>query len=271
MTGKSWPPLALGAALSPPDLDLRPAESRDELEAAYRLVYQSYVRRSYIDPHPGGVRVTLFNAVPDAVTFIAALRGEVIATVSLLPDTPAGLPMDEIYHSELDKLRRAGRRLSEVTMLADRRLEIRRTLPMLLQLMKLVFDYATRVLEAHDLCVTINPRHDAFYKRYLLFTDIGGRKMYPSVRNNPAVARRLNLLTVRDRTRGRVALQTTFFENRYDREFFNRRYRMTAEDIQYFHGLCGMVSRAPAGLIEWFKSLYPNLPWDEWRSHPASP
>jgi len=265
MTAKRAPPARPRVTLPQAAYELRPAASREELEGAYRLVYRSYLRRAYIEPHPGGVRLTLFNAAPDAVTFIGALRGAIIATVSLLPDTPAGLPMDEVYHDELEDLRKAGRKLTEVTMLADRRLDMRRTLPMLLQLMKLVFDYATQVLHANDLCISINPRHDAFYKRYLLFTELGGLRMYPSVRNNPALARRLDLETVRERSRGKEVLQSTFFENRHGREFFERRYRMTGDDIRYFQALSGMVSQAPAELVTWLRKLHPDLPWDEWR------
>ncbi|NIM71012.1 MAG: hypothetical protein GTO48_11300, partial [Xanthomonadales bacterium] len=75
----------------------------------------------------------------------------------------------EIYHEEVQPLRRRGRRLTEATMLADRRRQIRRALPMLMQLMKRVFDQATLMLHADDLCITINPRHETYYERYLLF------------------------------------------------------------------------------------------------------
>ena len=152
------------------DLVIRPALDRAELESAYELVYHNYRPRDYIPANPFGLRLTIFNAFPSSVTFVGVIHDEVIATVSLIPDTPIGLPMDEIYHDEVQALRDAGRRLIEVTMLADRRLSVSRSLAMVLALMKLVFDYATLSLKATDLCITVNPHHDKFYHEYLLFT-----------------------------------------------------------------------------------------------------
>ena len=156
------------------DLVIRPALDRSELESAYELVYENYRSRDYIPPNSSGLRLTIFNAFPSTLTFVGVVHGAVIATVSLIPDTPVGLPMDEIYHDEVQGLREAGRRLVEVTMLADRRLSVRRSLAMVLSLMKLVFDYATLSLKATDLCITVNPHHDKFYHEYLLFTPLGG-------------------------------------------------------------------------------------------------
>ena len=91
------------------DLVIRPALSRAELESAYELVYQNYRPRDYMSPHPSCLRLTIFNAFPTTLTFVGVIYGEVIATVSLIPDTPIGLPMDEIYHDEVQLLRDAGR------------------------------------------------------------------------------------------------------------------------------------------------------------------
>jgi hypothetical protein len=155
------------------DIYVRPAASRDEFEQAFALVYQNYLRRGYVSPSSSQIRLSKFNIVPETATFVGVLNGQVIATVSLVPDSMLGLPMDDIYADRLRPLRDTGRRLTEVTMLADRRLEINRTLPMLLSLMKLVFDYARTQLMADDICITINPRHEAFYRRYMLFMDLG--------------------------------------------------------------------------------------------------
>ena len=248
-------------------VDVRPASSRDELEKAYRLVYQSYLRRGYLAPDPDKIRVTAFNALPGTATFTSVVKDSVVATVSLVPDTPAQLPMDAIYHDKLQALRDSGRRLCEVTMLADRRVDIRRTLPMLLRLMKLVFDYTVLVLKATDLCITINPRHDDFYRRYLLFTPLGELRRYPSVRNNPALARRLDLVTVRERCKGNDLLQRLFYENRTPVPVFQNRYKMTSADLAYFLVEVSPALRdAPKRVLGYLRAQYPQCPWDEWRS-----
>ncbi len=75
---------------------LRPVASFEELQSAYKLVYQTYLRNGYTAPNPSEMRFSYFNALPDAVTFVGVLRERVIATMSLLPDTSAGLPMDQV-------------------------------------------------------------------------------------------------------------------------------------------------------------------------------
>ncbi len=258
------------AADGPPEavngeLQVRPAVSREELAEAYHLVYSTYLRRGYIGPNPARVRLSVHNAFPSSVTFVAALRGDIIATVSLIPDTPVGLPMDEIYHDELQERRDAGKTLAEVTMLADRRFELRRSLPMLLRLMKLVFDHATLVLHANDLCITINPRHDSFYRRYLLFQGLGEQKSYPSVRNNPALAQRLDLDTVREACEGNERLLRHFYQNRTPMDRLTDRYLMSPEDLHYFFVEQTPTFReSPADLITCLRAYYPDCPWDDW-------
>jgi hypothetical protein len=250
------------------DLNVRPAASREELEEAYQLVYTSYRQRGYLERDPSELRLSVFNAFPTTVTFVAVLRGEeIVATVSLVPDTSIGLPLDEIYHEEAQRLRDAGRRLAEVTMLADRRLEIRRSLPMLLLLMKRVFDYATLILNANDLCITINPRHETYYERYLLFKHLGGLKTYPSVRSNPALAKRLNLDTVRSECEGNEKLVNEFFRERTPLDVMLGAYRMTPEDIHHFLvERTSVLRRAPEEAVECLRRFYPDCPWDQWRN-----
>jgi hypothetical protein len=255
--------------LQPERTVIRPAASRDELEQAYRLVYNSYLQRGYIPPSPAGVRLTVFNAFPETVTFVSVLDELVVATVSVVPDTPVGLPMDEIYSAELRELRDAGRRLAEVTMLADRRRQIQRALPMLRRLMKSVFDYATLVLGASDLCITINPRHRMYYERFL-FRSLGPLRSYPSVLQNPALARRLNLETAQQECQGNEELLEHFFRHRTPMGLLTNKHRMTADDLRHFFvELTPAFRDAPDQVIAHLRTCYPTCPWDEWHRSPA--
>jgi len=170
-----------------------PARSIDELKQAFALVYRTYLDRGYIAPTENQLRFGIHNLLPEATTFVAVLRETVIATATLIADSPLGLPMDQVYRDELNKLRRQDRRIAEVTMLADRRRQFRRTLPMLLALFRTTMDYAIDVLALDDLCITLNPRHEQFYRRFLCFEDLGPLKSYASVRDNPALAKRFSL------------------------------------------------------------------------------
>ncbi len=253
------------------ELAIRPALSRVELESAYELVYQNYRSRDYIPPNTSGLRLTIFNAFPTTVTFVGVIHGEVIATVSLIPDTPVGLPMDEIYHDEVQALRDSGRRLIEVTMLADRRLSVTRSLAMVLALMKLVFDYATLSLKATDLCITVNPHHDKFYHEYLLFTPLGGLRAYPSVSGNPAIARRLDLVRVEEECQGRPVLLHRFYEDRTPLSLFEERYRMSAADLRYFFmERTQIFHESPAYMLNRLRDCYPDFKWNGLVADPVS-
>ncbi len=97
---------------------VKQAETREELEAAYRLVHQSYMEAGYMAPHPSGLRVRAFEVLPQTATFIAVENGDVIGTISLIVDSPLGLPMEESYRAEVSALRRQGRKIAEVSSLA---------------------------------------------------------------------------------------------------------------------------------------------------------
>jgi hypothetical protein len=245
------------------DLEIRPVVNRAELESAYELVYQNYRSRDYIPANTTGLRLTIFNAFPTTITFVGVIHDEVIATVSLIPDTPVGLPMDEIYHDEVQALRDEGRRLVEVTMLADRRLSVSRSLAMVLALMKLVFDYATLSLKATDLCITVNPHHDKFYHEYLLFTPLGGLRAYPSVSGNPAIARRLDLVRVEEECQGRPVLLHRFYEDRTPMRLFEERYRMGSADLRYFFmERTQIFHESPAYMLNRLRDCYPDFDWN---------
>jgi hypothetical protein len=247
------------------DALVRPAQSREEFEQAFRLVYQSYLDRGYIEESPQQIRLSVFNAFPTSVTLVSVVRETVVATVSLVKDTPVGLPMDEIYHNEVQQLRNAGRRLIEVTMLADRRRELHRALTMVLELMKRVFDYAALVANANDLCITINPRHETYYESFLLFEPLGGLKAYPSVRNNPALAKRLDLDHVREKCDGNQELIERFFTDRTPLNVLEGGYRMTADDLHYFFvELTTAFRDASPEVRECLRGYYPACPWEEW-------
>ena len=182
------------------------ARSKHDLEEAFEIVHDTYVRIGLMDPLPCGLRASIFNALPDTATFLAKLRDRAISTLTLVPDSPIGLPMDQIYKPEVDLLRADGRRLGEVSMLCDRRAIDQETfrdriLSVFVGLAKLMVQYAIHKASVSDLVITVHPHHEAFYARYLLFERIADERMYPSVKENPAVALRADLTRVVDPNR----------------------------------------------------------------------
>lgn len=169
------------------------AETIAEFEGAYRLVHDIYVCEGYMEPQPGGLRVTSSSLQPGAITFIGCEKNKVLLTVTLFSDARQGLPMDSIYKAELDRLRNDKRKIVEVGALAVNSNAQLKFHSSVMMLFKFVLLYAWRHLLVDDMVVVINPKHRSFYEKVLSFRAIGPEKAYDYVRGNPAIALRLDL------------------------------------------------------------------------------
>jgi hypothetical protein len=169
------------------------ATTRAAFDAASRLVHDRYVERGYMKPHPSGTRVGRHQGLGSTRVFVARDAGRVVATVSLVEDSPHGLPCDALYRDELAPMRARRERLAEVSALAvadDVSREGSRTVRALFQVVAL---YAVRLARLDALVVTVNPRHTAFYERRVGFERFGPVRSYDAVDGAPAVPLRLAL------------------------------------------------------------------------------
>lgn len=161
---------------------------RDRLAAA-RLVHDCYVDKGYRD---ASAAAPALPARARALLFVARGAGRVVATVTLLLDSPAGLPVDALYPRELRALRGRRRRLAEVSALAVS--EAWRRQPAVLRaLMQTLGVYARQLAGVEDLCITVHPRHADFYERRLAFERFGAERPCAAVNGAPAIGLRLDL------------------------------------------------------------------------------
>jgi hypothetical protein len=243
-------------------LEFCPARTFDELQQAYALVYANYVSRGYCAPHPSQMRFSLHNALPQALTFVGKIRGAVTATVSLLPDSPLGLPLDRIYREQVEPLRQQGRRLAEVALLSDRR-DVdsgeRLAIP-LLRLFKLVFDYC-RHLRVDDLLVTCSAtRHEGYYARFLAFERFGPHVPLDTVNGQLTTLLRLDMHRVDDVQCHSSLVKGFFLENPVPAEFFSQRFRHNEVTLRrLFAELRPLLQEATPGQIEYLSSCYPAI------------
>ena len=178
-------------------IDFGLATDRDAFEQAFRLVHDQYVTRGYMSPHPAGWRLSLHNALSATKVVVARTGGRVVATVTLIPDSPLGLPMSEIYGGELQSLREEGRRIGEVSALVVDPEFKRFGMSILMRLVRMMVIYAAEAAQLTDLCIAINPHHAAVYRKAFTFETIGPVRQYGKVNGAPAVALRLDLGLVR--------------------------------------------------------------------------
>lgn len=242
---------------------------KQELEEAFSLVYREYEKRGYIPKHyKSKLRLSLYNAIPSTATFIGKQQGKVVATVTLVVDSPLGLPMDKIYKKELDNLRRQGRRVAEVSQLSiDETLFPKNFFSMfnfsklsfIFKLFKLVLDYSLSVAKLNDLCIAINPKHQYLYK-FLEFEPLGGLRYYGSVNRAPAIAKRLNLDLAEKKARRRNGLYKIFFGGKTDPATFKEKFILSPDDIEYFFvKKSNVLETATPEQLNIIKKYYPSL------------
>ncbi len=223
-----------------PSVDFRVVETIEELRAATHLAYREYLKRGYVNPHPSQLKLSVFHALPETTTFIAVHpeRG-VIGTMALIPDSPLGLPMEEVYKPELDGLRRGGHRVAEASMLAfDTTLFFRKGLPrfqttqliLTLQLFKLLFDYIRCATNITELVACFNPRHRILYE-FLHLQPLGGLKSYSLVNGNPAIAGHLTIAATQ-RLAESYPVVRFFWQQTHATQTYANRLRLSVEDFE---------------------------------------
>lgn len=245
----------------------RVARSRREIEEAFSLVYKEYASRGYIPKHyKSNLRISIFNAVCSTVTFVAVEGKKVVATVTLIPDSPLGIPMDKIYKDEVDGLRKKGLKVAEVSQLSiDSELFPKSWFSMfnfsklifVFKLFKVVLDYAIYVAGLDELCIAVNPAHQYLY-RFITFEQMGGLKYYGSVNRAPAVAFRCELTGAKEKVKNKRGLYKIFFGSRTNPELLKGKYNLIVKDLEYFFmQKSDIFEKATPEQLAYIKSCYP--------------
>ena len=176
-----------------PELVLKLAESREELEACFSLLHDAYVEAGFMQPVASGMRVTLYHALPTTSTLMATYGGRVVGTLSLIRDSSIGFPMQKIF--DLDVIRCRGGNMAEVSALAVHRRYRSTGGRILFPMMKFMYEYATRCFDTRHLLIAVNPRHIAMYESLLFFRRLQHKPVehYGFVNGAPAVGAHLDL------------------------------------------------------------------------------
>lgn len=171
----------------PQDLKVMVAESREDLEIAFRILHDEYVRYGFMKPHPSGLRVTPYHALPSTTTLVAKWRGEVVGTVSLIRSSSFGFPLSKIF--DISKHNRHGVRLAEVSALAIRRDFQGNHGMVLFPLIKFVVTYAFEYFGVDKLVICVNPNRIEFYESLFFFERLSAQTVdkYDFVNGAPAV------------------------------------------------------------------------------------
>lgn len=167
------------------------ASTLEEVQEAWSLVYQSYLRDDLIDANPHEIHTTEQAAGPRTAVVLACLGPLLVGTLSVYADENQGLPLDSVYHREIDALRQCGS-VMEIGMFADRREQMNRSADGLFELMRFAF-YFSMHMRIDNAIIGVHPRHAPFYMRLLGFQRLGAVRSYPTVKDRAVVLLGVNV------------------------------------------------------------------------------
>jgi hypothetical protein len=177
----------------PQNLVFKVADSREELEQSFHLVYRAYLKLGYVKPNKFEMRATAHHALASTSTLIAKDGDRVIGTLTLVRDSPLKLPLENTFDVQI--LRSKARRLAEITSLViDPDYRQRAGGQILFPLLKLMYEYTSNYFGADQLVIAISPKEIDFYKHLLLFAEIPDIKVC-NYYGAPATVVTLNLHT----------------------------------------------------------------------------
>jgi Acetyltransferase (GNAT) domain len=178
-----------------PRLVLKIADSQAELEACFALLHDAYVASGFMAPHPSGLRITPYHALPTTTTLCAKFDGEVVGTLSLVREGVFGFPMHGAF--DLSGLRAREGRIAEVSALAVHPRFRRTGGTVLFPLMKFMYEYSTAHFDTRHLVIAVHPNRIELYEALLLFERLAGQPVehYGFAGGAPAIGATLDLQT----------------------------------------------------------------------------
>ncbi len=248
-------------------VEFRVVETMEEFRTASHLIYTEYLKRNYLLPNSTQLKLSLHQVLPTTTTFIARHpRSGIIGTITLVADSPLGLPMDEVYKAELDELRAQRLQLAEATMLAlDTSLFGRgvftmfhaKKLLLTLRLFKVMFDYLRCSTATDELVACFNPKHKILYD-FLQLKPLGNLKMYTGANGNPAIAQHLNISETQRRAKS-AAPYTLFYGHAPSPKMFVKKLGFTAQDLRtLFMEETRLLASASPTERHYIQSCYPE-------------
>src|SRR5450830_859715 len=179
-------------------LVLKIADTKDELEACFKLLHDAYVGSGFMKPDPSGMRITIYHALPTTTTLCAKYDGEVVGTISLIRESVFGFPLQSIFN--LQEIREKKGRIAEVSALAVHP-NFRNTGGIILfPLMKFMYEYCTNFFDTRHLVIAVNPNRIEMYESLLLFERLTEKTVenYDFANGAPAVGASVDLRVTPD-------------------------------------------------------------------------
>jgi GNAT superfamily N-acetyltransferase len=164
-------------------LELKIADTQEELEQCFALLHDAYVASGFMRPHPSGLRVTPYHALPTTTTLCAKVDGQVVGTLSIVREGVFGFPMQTAF--DISSVRAKEGRIAEISALAIHPRYRKTGGSVLFPLMKFMYEYCSKYFDTRHLLIAVNPNHIEMYESLLFFR----RRMASTVTTSPTAHR----------------------------------------------------------------------------------
>lgn len=186
--------------LANPNIVIRLAQDAEEIKAADQLVYRNYVNRILPDDVEA-FHKNRYLSSPARHVGVAVDAGRVIATLSMVEDSPLGLPSDVFRPELLRHFRRVKSRLGEMTCFATDQ-SVRHPMNIVMFLFKFFFEYNFYYANIDRMVASCRMRHADFYEQHLGFEKLMPAFAHPYAGNMVCQFVALDMLAVHVRLSG---------------------------------------------------------------------
>ncbi len=178
-----------------PRLQLKIADTQEELAACFALLHDAYVNEGYMVLDPSGMRVTMYHALPTTTTLCAKYDGEVVGTISLIREGVFGFPLQAVF--DLAPVRAKAGQIAEVSALAVHPKYRKTGGAILFPLMKFMYEYCTAFFDTRHLVIAVHPTRIDLYESLLFFKHLAENRVdgYDFANGAPAIGATLDLQT----------------------------------------------------------------------------
>ncbi|MBB3192903.1 GNAT family N-acetyltransferase [Roseateles terrae] len=179
-------------------LELKVAETQEELEACFHILHDAYVGSGFMKPDPSGLRVTIYHSLPTTTTLCAKYDGEVVGTISMVREGVFGFPLQSVF--DLEGVRAKGGKVAEISALAVAPAFRKTGGAILFPLMKFMHQYCTEFFDTRHLVIAVNPDKIELYEALLFFKRLKEQTVdnYDFANGAPAVGATLDLHEAED-------------------------------------------------------------------------
>ena len=190
-------------------------------QKAYELVHKLYDEKGFTKKKDSDLWLSIFDALPSTTTLISQnAQGLLEGTLTVVFDSPIGLPADALYKEEIDEIRNSGRQICEFVSLGKSK-TVKNSIKVLACLFYCGFLHAWQRNKSRELVITVHSRYENFYRRNIFFNRIGPERQYAKVNGEPTVLLKISLeaLSRLRRTHRAFPFYMMNFSDQEEREF----------------------------------------------------